>query len=276
MRQRNKVRLKLKETGTWKTCLFLCGSQLGLWKCGEGQCETIFSWRKVRFPFSFSLFLIKAFLNQHLDHVLMNQGNYSSMFWSVCLWCFFSIGTAHSCVCYSPLSSCWVVSSGHSLSVNLDLSQDAMPKDKDLKEGLTQHPYKERWNRIRPNNNPHQIKPVPLKRAVFYTVAFITLQSGKQTMRHLGGNITRETVCRQSECNHASPLEWVRGWRVKDLEDEGEGTRKHWGWSVNVGCAWKTGRWVEIWHSMFPLLFFFLFLFVPFSNVLSEPETQGR
>lgn len=70
-RRRSRGRQRHRETRTWKTCLFLSSSQLGLWKSRETQCEAVFCWRSVPFPFFSSLlwacgFLITASLNQCL------------------------------------------------------------------------------------------------------------------------------------------------------------------------------------------------------------------
>lgn len=162
-RRRNRGRQKHRETGTWKTRLELSSSQLGLWKSIEARCEAVFCCRSVPFPFSFSLlracgFLITVSLNQCLFP------------WSIFWWikAITPLGSGQSpsdvfstnstlCVChfFPPLRSClelWTrVSWGQSLSVNLDLYQDAMLKARQGPERLTQHPYMENEAPAAPN-----------------------------------------------------------------------------------------------------------------------------
>lgn len=84
-----------REAGTWKTRIFLSSSQLGLWKSGGAQCEAV-----LMLPFSLSLSPVSLQLCNHsltqpepvlLLCILINQGNYSSRFWSVSLWCFCTV-----------------------------------------------------------------------------------------------------------------------------------------------------------------------------------------
>lgn len=114
---------KQREAGTWKTCLFLSSSQLGLWKSGEAQCEVLFCWRSVPFLLSFSLlwaygFLITASLNQCLFPcsifwwikaiILVGSGQFPSGAFFDC--------NSTLCVCHFPhFRSC----SEFSLSVGL-------------------------------------------------------------------------------------------------------------------------------------------------------------
>lgn len=112
--RRNRGRLKRKETGTWKTRLFLSSSQLGLWKSESGP-----TWSRILLEEGAvshlvltpgSLWLSNQSLTEPMPvplvYIQMNQGNYSCRFWSVSLWCFFSTVTVHSVFVISPLSSC--------------------------------------------------------------------------------------------------------------------------------------------------------------------------
>lgn len=139
---------KQRETGTWKTRLFLSGSQLGLWRrekknVREAQREVIFCGRNVPSPL-LGLSPVSLWVsNQNpaepmpvpLLYILMNQGNYSHRVWSVSVWCFFSTVTVHSVFVMSCLDNFslsvgyWIkISWGQSMSANLDFTQDAMLK----------------------------------------------------------------------------------------------------------------------------------------------------
>lgn len=104
---------KQTETGTWKTRLFLSSSQLGLWKSERGP-----TWSRILlerlagsrlFLSPVSLWLSNQSLTEPvhvpLVYILMNQGNYSSRFWSVSLRCFFHSNSRLS-LSFPPLRSC--------------------------------------------------------------------------------------------------------------------------------------------------------------------------
>lgn len=113
-RRRNRGRQRRKETGTWKTSLFLSSSQLGLWKSERGPTWSRILLKERAVSLLFLTPVSPWLSNQSLAepmsaplvYILMNQGNYSSRFWSVSLWCFFSTVTEHSVFVICPLRSC--------------------------------------------------------------------------------------------------------------------------------------------------------------------------
>lgn len=90
-RRRNWGRSKGKETATWKTCLFLSSSQLGLWNGERGPTWSLILLEEravsLLFLTSVSLWLSNQSLAEPMPvprvSILMNNGNYSSRFWSV-------------------------------------------------------------------------------------------------------------------------------------------------------------------------------------------------
>lgn len=143
VRRRNRGRQRRKETGTWKTRLFLSSSQLELWKSERGPTwSCTLPEERAAFPSRSHSSEPVAFPNQSLAqpasaplvYILMNQSDYSGRFWSVSVWCFFSTVTVHSVFVISPpprgvfwttsdSAGCWIkVSQGQTMSANLDVT----------------------------------------------------------------------------------------------------------------------------------------------------------
>ena len=178
VRRRNRGRQRRKETGTWKTRLFLSSSQLELWKSERGPTwSCTLPEERAAFPSRSHSSEPVAFPNQSLAqpasaplvYILMNQSDYSGRFWSVSVWCFFSTVTVHSVFVISPPPERSVLDNfrlrgllnkgftGTNYVCELGRNPRIQCCDEDLR--LTQHPYMEWWSCVALNEAPNKAFP---------------------------------------------------------------------------------------------------------------------